>query len=126
MPPKQRIPVGAAPAAFQSPFAGLAIAGLPEGPNDGPADGTSDSPPDPRPGRLVFRKEKAGRCGRPVVIVSGFDPAFPSAGIETIARSVRRHCGCGGTVRNREIEFQGDDPQRFRKVFCDLKISEAR
>ncbi len=107
---KPRISLGGPQDALQSPFAELAIAGLPAG----PAELEDRAPAPPRTGRLVFRKEKARRGGKSVVVVSGFAPAFPQAAIEKLARDVRRRCGCGGTVRDREIEFQGDDPDRFR------------
>jgi translation initiation factor 1 len=117
MPPKPRIALGADPDGLQSPFAGLTIPGLPEGPPDPPRPVPS---PAGQPGKLVFRKEKAHRSGKSVVVVSGFPPSFPQESIEKMARDIRRHCGCGGTVRPHEIEFQGDDPDRFRKVFHDL------
>jgi translation initiation factor 1 len=109
---KPRIAFGAPQAALQSPFSALSISGLPKGPAD-------PEVPEAKPGtgRLVFRKEKARRGGKSVVVVSGFDPAFPQESIEELAREVRRQCGCGGTVRDREIEFQGDDPERFRTIF---------
>lgn len=112
---KPRISLGAAQDALQSPFAGLAIPGLPAG----PAEPEDRAPAPPRTGRLAFRKEKARRGGKSVVVVSGFDPAFPRAALEKLARDIRRSCGCGGTVRDREIEFQGDDPDRFRDAIAD-------
>ncbi|MEI6034173.1 MAG: translation initiation factor [Verrucomicrobiae bacterium] len=116
---KIRIPVSGLQPGMQSPFSGLDISGLPEGPLDPPVG--EDPARKLPPGRLVFRKEKARRGGKSVVVVSGFDPSFPLEEIETIARHIRRQCGCGGTVRDREIECQGDDPERFRKIFRDLR-----
>lgn len=116
-----RIPVSGAPAGFSSPFASLEIDGLPPGPSDpfplpeGPAAG----------GRLVLRREKARRGGKTVVVVSGFPEAISSGRIEEFARDARNRCGCGGTVRGREIELQGDQPGRVRQFFEDAGFRVA-
>jgi translation initiation factor 1 len=34
--------------------------------------------------------------------------------IEKIAKKLRAACGCGGTVKGRTIEMQGDQPARVR------------
>jgi len=112
---KSRVPVSDPQQGLQSPFAGLDLPGLPEGPREEKA-----SPKKISAGKLVFRKEKASRSGKTVVVVSGFDPAFPAAEIEELARRLRKMCGCGGTVRVREIELQGDELERFRALVRDL------
>lgn len=112
---KSRVPVSGPQQALQSPFAGLELPGLPEGPAEEKA-----SPKKIPVGKLVFRKEKAHRSGKTVVVVSGFDIAFPDAEIEELARRLRKQCGCGGTVRDREIELQGDELERFRALVRDL------
>jgi len=110
-----RLPVSAPQENLQSPFFDLSISGLPDGPAHAEKPVKKCGA-----GRLMFRKEKARRGGKSVVVVSGFDPAFPQEAIEDLAREVRRQCGCGGTVGDRVIEFQGDEPERFRKIFRDL------
>lgn len=113
---KSRVPVSGPRQGLQSPFAGLDLPGLPQGPEE-----EEKAPPEKMPaGKLVFRKEKAHRGGKTVVVVSGFDPAFPQAEIEELARRLRRQCGCGGTVRDREIELQGDELERFKGLVRDL------
>ena len=106
-----RIPVSGPQEALQSPFASLDLPGLPEGPAPAPA---APLPP-PRFGRILLRKEKARRGGKSVIIASGFPPDLPAQAIEDLARSVRKHLGCGGTVEGREIVWQGDDPEKFRE-----------
>ena len=107
----KRIPVSGPREAFQSPFAGLSIPGLPEGI-------PQEENPTPRPpaGRVVLRKEKAGRGGKPVIVVSGFHAGISGDEIERLAREARRQLGCGGTVRDREMEFQGDNRAAVRKI----------
>lgn len=107
---KERIPLSAPQAGLQSPFAGLEIGGLPEGPETpvGPA---------PKRGRVVLRREKAGRGGKTVIVVSDFDAAIPDAEIAELARRARKAAGCGGTVAGREIELQGDIAAQVRAFF---------
>jgi translation initiation factor 1 len=111
MNPKGRIPVSGPQEALQSPFAGLNISGLPDG------EGSPAPKPAPAsPGRVVLRKEKAHRGGKPVIIASGFHDGISGDEIARLAREARKRLGCGGTVREREMEFQGDNPAAVRKV----------
>ena len=110
---QHRIPVSPANEGIQSPFASLEIEGLPAGPPDA-------KPPAEKPlacGRVVLRREKARRSGKTVVVVSGFADSIPLCRIEELAKNARHLCGCGGTVRNREIELQGNQPERVRQFF---------
>ncbi|MFA7343023.1 MAG: translation initiation factor [Terrimicrobiaceae bacterium] len=107
---KGRIPLSGPREALQSPFAGLSVPGLPEGALQ------EDKPSPVFPGRVVLRKEKAGRGGKPVVVVSGFHAGIPGEEIGRLASDARKKLGCGGTVRDREIEFQGDNPDAIRKA----------
>ena len=92
-------------------FAGLDPAGLPAGPA---------SPSSPKQiwkmGRVVLRRETAHRGGKTVIVVHDFATHLPASVIETIAKKLRQGCGCGGTVRGRAIEIQGDQPSRIRAV----------
>jgi len=109
---KPRIPVSSPQPPIQSPFAALEIAGLPQAPPEQP---TPTLPV--RHGRIVLRREKAQRGGKTVVIVSGFESSLSNSEIAELARRARQHCGCGGTVRDREIELQGDQPAKVRAFF---------
>ena len=111
---KQRIDTSGKQSALQSPFAGLELDGLPEG----PANLSEQKPEPPRKnGRVVLRREKAQRGGKTVVVVYDFEPQITDAAIENLGRQARQACGCGGTVRNREIELQGNNPQKVRSFF---------
>ncbi|MFY8268998.1 MAG: translation initiation factor, partial [Terrimicrobiaceae bacterium] len=68
-------------------------------------------------GRVVLRREKARRGGKTVVVVSDFAPHISDGDIETLARQARQACGCGGTLRGREVEMQGDSPEKVRSFF---------
>jgi len=68
-------------------------------------------------GRVVLRKEKAQRGGKTVVVVSDFEDRIADSEIENLAKKARQACGCGGTVRGREIELQGDNVPKVRAFF---------
>lgn len=60
--------------------------------------------------RLHVSIERAGRKGKTVTIIAGFqhDPET----MEEIATALKQWCGAGGTVKGMTIEIQGD--QRVR------------
>ena len=89
-------------------FAGLEINGLPEGL---PSDEKSPA----KLGRVVLRRETAHRGGKCVVVVDGFDAALAPAFIETLGKRLRAACGCGGAVKNRTLELQGEQVARARQ-----------
>lgn len=107
---KNRIPLSGPREALQSPFAGLSIPDLPEGIL------IEEKEAHQSPGRVILRKEKAHRGGKPVIVVSGFHAGIFAQEIERLASDARKQLGCGGTVREREMEFQGDNPAAVRKV----------
>jgi translation initiation factor 1 len=101
-----------------NPFAGLDVAGLPEGVADQPTasvSSKSDGPPKPSKfGRVVLRREKAHRGGKTVIVIDDFAPNIGMAYIESLAGRLKAACGCGGTMKDRTIEIQGDQPARIR------------
>ena len=89
---------------------------LPELPN-GP--GPEDKAPAAaawKPGRVVLRRERAQHGGKTVIVIDGFATHLPAAFIERTAAKVRTACGCGGTVKERRIEIQGDQAAKVRAV----------
>ncbi len=115
--PKKKIETSGA----QNPLAGLgdAFAGmnLPDLPAGEPAK-ASAKPEEPlwKMGRVVLRRETANRGGKTVVVVDDFATHLPASVIETVAKKLRAACGCGGTVKERRIEIQGDQPAKVRAI----------
>ncbi len=80
------------------------------------AKGFTASPPEAQPnadpldlsgaGKLVVRRERKGRGGKTVTLVSGLDR--PPAQLEALARAMRKALGCGSTVEQGIIVLQGD------------------
>ncbi len=96
-------------------FAGLKLPGdLTEG-NKGNKEG-KDAERLWKMGRVVLRKEKAHRGGKTVIVVDDFATHLPESAIEAVARKLRSGCGCGGTVKERRIEVQGDQPAKVRAI----------
>jgi translation initiation factor 1 len=107
----KRIPISAPQQPLQSPFSALSSAGLPEGPADAaPAAAKTKF-------RVVLRRERARRGGKTVIVVSQLPTHLSVSEIEELARGVRHDLACGGAVRGREIEIQGDQGQRVRRYF---------
>jgi translation initiation factor 1 len=67
-------------------------------------------------GRVVLQRETAHRGGKTVIVIKDFATHLPVSVIETIAKRVRSACGCGGTMRDKRIEIQGDQPAKIRAV----------
>ena len=65
-------------------------------------------------GRVVLRRERAHRGGKTVIVIDDFATHLPVSVIEGVARKVRAACGCGGTVKGRQVEIQGDQPAKVR------------
>ena len=93
---------------MNNPFENLSAEGLPPGPESAP-----------RPvnrGRVVLRREKAHRGGKTVIVVRDFPSQTGQAQIEELAAKLKKACGCGGTVKSRAIEIQGDQPGKIRAL----------
>jgi translation initiation factor 1 len=117
-PEKKRIDTNAAKAdrgGLNAPFAGLNLPNLPENPAHVPAQ--PESPQQIwKMGRVVLRRETARRGGKTVIVIDDFATHLPVSVIERIAKTVRQSCGCGGAVKGRTIEIQGDQPGKIRAV----------
>src|SRR5580698_5556113 len=111
--PKKRIEINAK----QKPLTGLSEAkidlpNLPAGPEESP----NLSEPLWKLGRVVLRRERAHRGGKTVIVIDDFATHLPISVIEKTAKKIRLACGCGGTVKNRTIEVQGDQSAKIRAI----------
>jgi translation initiation factor 1 len=97
-------------------FAALDASGLPAG-KEPTTEAPSSLPPKPgRLGRVVLRREKARRGGKTVIVIHDFAPHLGVRYLEDLAARLKVACGCGGTVRDRTVEIQGDQPGRIRSL----------
>jgi translation initiation factor 1 len=114
----KKTPLASSPSTWNNPFDALAGDSLPAGPTGAHADtdAAASISSNPKLGRVVLRREKAHRGGKTVIVVHDFEPQITDAMIEDFASQLRKACGCGGTVKDRTIELQGDQPARIRTV----------
>lgn len=111
---RERIDVNPAQGGLNAAFAHLNVPDLPAAPQPPPV--APAAAPKRKMGRVVLRREKAHRGGKTVIVVDDFATHLRLSEIEDIARKLRAACGCGGTVKDRTIEIQGDQPGRIREI----------
>ncbi|MDB6139151.1 MAG: translation initiation factor Sui1 [Verrucomicrobiaceae bacterium] len=103
------------PPSKDNPFASLNMPDLPPGPALPVVD-----PSSPKTmwkmGKVKLQRETAHRSGKTVIVIKDFATHLPVSVIETIAKKVRSACGCGGTVKDKRVEIQGDNVARIRTV----------
>ena len=91
-----------------------------------PAKLAASEPPKPKKlGRVVLRRETAHRGGRTVIVIHDFPPAMTRHALEDLARDLRHAVGTGGTLRERTIEMQGDQPAKIRAFLEKLGFQVA-
>jgi translation initiation factor 1 len=118
----QRIPTeGTVSAPLATPFAGLDLGALPEGPET-PVKAETSTPNlsaqgkgKKSQGRVVLWRETAGRNGKGVTVLRELPTHWLPHEIEQLARNLRKSLGCGGTIRGRDIEVQCEDAARVRR-----------
>jgi len=99
-------------AEFNNPFGHLSSAGLPEGPS-------SEKPGKPvarkSRGRVDILRNTKGRGGKTVTVVKNFvGIGLPEK--EKLAKEMQKACGAGGTVKDGQIEIQGDNRERVAEI----------
>ena len=98
-----------------NPLASLNLPNLPPGPPEKKAD--PDAPQTLwKMGKVILQRETAHRGGRTVIVVKDFASHLPVSVIEKVAKRLRSACGCGGTVKDKRIEIQGDNAAKIRAV----------
>lgn len=107
----------------QNPFGALSSAGLPSAPINPPsvAAGTGaikKAGPEKNRGRVDVRRETGNRGGKTVTVVTGFiGIGLPEK--EQLAKKMRAACGCGGTVKDGQIEIQGDQRETVARILSE-------
>ncbi|TVP79397.1 MAG: translation initiation factor [Puniceicoccaceae bacterium] len=114
---KNKVPLDGSQSRLEnSPFAGLESSM--EGMNlKTPAALPAKTPPKSRPklkskGRVEVRREKAGRGGKTVTTLKAFPTHVPLETLDSLLLKLKKMCACGGTLKDRAIELQGDVGQQ--------------
>jgi translation initiation factor 1 len=106
-----------------NPFAHLSSEHLPPGPpsTPDPDDKTQDTKPRKSRGRVDIVRQKAGRGGKTVTVIKGFvGIGLPEK--ERLARAMQKACGTGGTVKDGQIEIQGDKRQEVARILVEANF----
>jgi translation initiation factor 1 len=118
------IPTDGGPGFGHNPFAALSAEGLPTGPEVSPepeAPVQTTKPAGKNRGRVDIIRQKAGRGGKTVTVVKGFvGIGLPEK--EQLARAMQRACGTGGTVKNGQIEIQGDQREQVARILTEANF----
>jgi translation initiation factor 1 len=77
--------------------------GAPE-PEDDVESSALDLPPQQQ--NLRIQASRKGRKGKTVTVISGFQTNPETLG--SLVKQLKSYCGAGGTVKENEIEIQGD------------------
>lgn len=117
----KRIPTDGGSSLTQNPFAGLSSAGLPAGSANPPAAdaaaNAASKPPKNR-GRVDIKRTTAHRGGKTVTLITGFvGIGLPEK--EMLAKKMQKACGTGGTVKEGNIEIQGDQRTEVARILTE-------
>ncbi len=126
-----KIPTGGGEGLGHNPFAGLSGQGLPdrmklpltppEGKGlktEGSKAGANAGVPAKNRGRVDIVREKAGRGGKTVTVVTGWvGIGLPEK--ESLAKKMQKACGVGGTVKDGRIEIQGDKRDEVARILTE-------
>jgi translation initiation factor 1 len=67
--------------------------------------------------QVNIRIEHKGRGGKTVTLVEGL--VIPQQDIDALAKSLKNHCGCGGSVEGQTILIQGDQRRKIMLYLQD-------
>ena len=114
----EKMPTDGGQGLGQNPFGALSDAGLPASAIR-PIENQNSKIDIPRNrGRVDIKRTTAGRGGKTVTIVTGFiGIGLPEK--ESLAKKMRNACGCGGTVKEGEIEIQGDQREKIAQILTE-------
>jgi translation initiation factor 1 len=119
-----KIPTDGGQSLGQNPFGALSASGLPNAPTQAaPGRAGAPAPTGTKPaaknrGRVDIKRTTAGRGGKTVTLVTGFvGIGLPEK--ESLCKKMRNACGCGGTVKDGDIEIQGDQREKIAAILTE-------
>ena len=103
-----------------NPFTTLDGSGLSKGEMKPPVTLSEQKPvKEKSKGRVAVRREKAGRGGKTVTTLKDFPSHIPLNTLEAMTFELKKKCACGGTLKGRVVELQGDVCDR---ICAELKL----
>ena len=101
-----------------NPFEKLSSEGLPEAPPEQTTAAAPVAKPVKNRGRVDIIRQKAGRGGKTVTVVTNFvGIGLPEK--EMLAKKMQKACGVGGTVKEGRIEIQGDKREEAARILTE-------
>ena len=117
----EKVPTNGGSGLGQNPLAALSGAGLPKSAPEKLAISealrypVSEFRNSKNRGRVDIVRETGNRGGKTVTVVKNFvGIGLPEK--EQLAKKMRAACGCGGTVKDGQIELQGDKREQVAKI----------
>ena len=119
----KRIPTDGGQSLSHNPFAALSSEGLPAAPENLPPAATPlpEKAARKNRGRVDIIRQTAGRGGKTVTVVKNFvGIGLPEK--EQLAKAMQRACGTGGTVKDGQIEIQGDKREEVARILTEANF----
>ncbi len=119
----ERISTAGGPGLTQTAFAALSSEGFPPESENPVANAETTRPEKKKKhrGRVDILRVKAGRGGKTVTVVKNFvGIGLPEK--EQLAKAMQRACGTGGTVKNGQIEIQGDKRAEVARILTEANF----
>ncbi|MGC3958575.1 MAG: translation initiation factor [Verrucomicrobiota bacterium] len=120
----KRIPTDGGSSLGHNPFAALSSEGLPVVSEPAPIISTPASAPklaQKNRGRVDILRVKAGRGGKTVTVIKNFvGIGLPEK--EQLAKAMQKACGTGGTVKDGQIEIQGDKRAEVARILTEANF----
>jgi translation initiation factor 1 len=122
----ERIPTHSQQSFRHTPFDALSSEGLPPAPESSPLVAAQRTASKSKParknrGRVDIIRQTAGRGGNTVTVVKGFvGIGLPEK--ERLARVMQKACGTGGTVKEGQIEIQGDKRAEVARILTEANF----
>ena len=119
----KRIPTDGGTGFGHNPFVALSNDGLPPAPEISPEDANSQATIKHKKsrGRVDIIRQTAGRGGKTVTVVKNFTGiGLPEK--EQLAKAMQRACGTGGTVKDGQIEIQGDKREEVARILTEANF----
>lgn len=77
---------------------------------------TPDLPPNQQ--NLRVQASRKGRGGKTVTVITGFQSNEET--LTALLKKLKAQCGAGGTLKESEIEIQGDHAQKLTQILVSL------
>ena len=72
----------------------------------------------PNQQKIIIQASRKGRKGKTVTVVSGFQLTTKS--LQDLSKKLKNLCGSGGTIKDGNIEIQGDHRPKIQTFLNDL------